>query len=86
MNKFNRNIIITLFIVIILIGGVYYYFQKQNINYCKDKCYYVPSKEPIEGRGTGRIISGDKGNYWTYILRNFETQEQCIDYCLRNKK
>lgn len=81
MNKFNRNIIITFFIIIILIGGVYYYFRRQNINYCKDNCSYFPPREPSE-----RGMSRDMGDYWTYILRNFETQEQCVDYCLRNKK
>jgi hypothetical protein len=63
-------------ITALITGGIFY---KRNIDFCKDNCSYVPAKE------AGGIISPDKGNYWRYEERKFESQEQCVDYCLRNK-
>ena len=92
-----KNKIVILIIVLILIGfggGVWYYQNHQkSVNLCKDNCSYIPPREAQEK--TGGLLnytSTDKGDYWLYstaILdlpsRKFETQDQCIDYCLSVK-
>lgn len=64
--------------VIIVITFSFWLFKQGEINYCKDKCVYRSPRESTRGLS-------DKGDYWVYIAMRFETQDQCIDYCLRNK-
>ena len=80
--KKNKITVIIIILVLILISlGIWWYQNQRGINYCKDNCFYISPKEP-----SGGIISGsDKGGYWKYKDRKFESQEQCADYCLRNK-
>lgn len=86
MNK-NNKIIVSIVLVIAVIIFVYLiiYFNHQNkLSACMEKCFYTPAKEnPTNDSGglLGRLPK-DTGDYWQYETRNFETQKQCLDYCL----
>ncbi len=73
--------IIILVIILVLIGvGIYWYQYQKDVNFCKDVCSYMPNNKTwkinVEGRWLKEKL--DTSKY-------FPEQEQCIDYCLRNK-
>jgi len=90
MNK-NTKIIISIVLVVIVLVSVFLiiYLNRQNkLSICMEKCSYISPKNPT-GVPTGRSASSimrslDKGDYWQYIdtIKIFETQNQCLDYCL----
>ena len=68
---------IIILIIIIFLVGCYDYTQR---NDCKDKCVYL----------VGIDLRGGVFWYWQYKTiegnsKNFETQSQCVDYCLKHK-
>lgn len=67
--------VIYFLIFLVVIGSLYYYFVRlPKVNECKDTCYYHP----------------EESGYWYYPMapysKKLETQEQCIDYCLKHRK
>jgi len=70
--------VIIVIIILIIIGSGYYYFHQKNVKECKKECIYYS-----ETLGEGRIYNIKKG--WNYGSRVFETQEQCVEYCLINQ-
>ena len=73
----KKKIIILIVILVVVIGGIigFLSYQKnKSIEICKKRCIYRPESVGILTK---------KG--WNYEGRVFETQEQCIDYCLINK-
>ena len=69
--KGKINLIIAGVIVLVIIGGWWFYSHQKNTNICKDECRYSPTA-PV----------------WVYDEEDkpnkiFETQDQCVDYCLR---
>lgn len=75
----KKNKIIILVLVITLIGvGVLWHQHQEDVNSCKDECRFLPEQEAwLYGHAYGLSfsISG----------KTFETQDQCIDYCLSRK-
>ena len=74
-------------IVLLIVLGIltWYYSYQESRNYCKEKCLYRAFEQDFEGSrlsGQGMI----KADYWEFInennVRQFPTQEQCLDYCL----
>lgn len=77
-------------ILIIVLVAVWWFQYRRELNYCERECYYIPSREPT---GFGRAVI-DKGDYWSVCIetekiertcKDFETQKQCIDYCLNTE-
>jgi len=78
MKKIIEVIFLIIIGLILIIAGNWYYQHKKAINICKDKCYYRSYENSVLMRGIG----------WYYreeFNKVFETQEQCIDYCLNIK-
>jgi hypothetical protein len=70
-------------IFLALLGAAFYLFQHQKkLNFCKDQCTYIAPRDPDNG---GRLYKDDKGDYWIIGSRKFETQGQCLDYCVSVK-
>jgi len=87
-----KKIIIFTIFILILIGGGYYYLHKQKVNKCKEECIYIPFEYEYPGAGVERFLKDPKkvkADYWRFgkfpNYRKFQTQEQCIDYCLHVK-
>lgn len=72
----NKKIIIFIVLFTIVIGGASFYLfsHQKRVDACKKECYY---------RSESNSLLHPKG--WNYNYRVFETQNQCIDYCLINK-
>jgi len=91
----KKIIIFSIVIVLILIGtGVWWEQHQKAVNLCKEKCRYVPKTITITP--PSKWEQGMNNTDYDYIWRfypdptgypkgNFETQDQCIDYCLNVK-
>lgn len=84
--ELEKKDLIVLVIVLILIGtGIWWSQNQKAINLCKEKCVYITT----ERRGTLTKPEYVKVDYWRFgeypKYRKFETQKQCIDYCLSVK-
>ena len=90
-NKIIVFIIVSILIIVLLLGVAYYFIHQNKLSNCMEKCSYIPIKEyrtDESGSIIGRLPK-DKGDYWQYINnifdgedKNFETQKQCLEYCL----
>ena len=82
----KKTFIVVLSIIVVIASIILiYYFNRQNkLSACMEKCFYTPSKENATNDSGGLLgrLPKDKGDYWSYESRNFETQSQCLDYCL----
>ncbi|GAI07058.1 unnamed protein product [marine sediment metagenome] len=93
--KEKINLLIAGLIVLTAIGGWWFYNHQKDVNICKEKCVYVENKPFVSGFGSVFDSPKEKeiqGEYvWRYrsdtngSSRIFETQKQCIDYCLMDK-
>jgi len=70
--------IIIILLIILLISILFYWLYNQKKNNCLEQCRYDPPRETVSLLGGGDIW------YIGSLLsgRKFETQDQCMDYCL----
>ncbi len=85
MKNLTLFLIVAVIIIVAIIGftSIYYYKNHQKeIAKCMEKCFYTPAKNDINTTTSLSRYAGDKGDYWNYETKKFETQKQCIDHCL----
>jgi len=89
-----KRFIPLIIVILILIGvgiGIWYYQHQKAVKLCKEECNYIAPKEFNESGGNSLSEQysarhgKDKGDYWLGKNKKFETQDQCIDYCLNVK-
>ena len=83
------NIIIIGVGILIIVLFFWYPSHQESVFYCKDRCSYIVPHEEKEEKIVNpfllRSSSEAKEAYWSFEGKRFETQEQCIDYCLTVK-
>jgi len=83
--KKTIKIIFLIIIGLMLIMAVNWYYQnKKAVNICKNECNYQSYEVDT------RVIKKGMGWYYSpefslFAQKAFETQKQCIDYCLNIK-
>lgn len=74
----KKSLIVIIIIVVIvgaIVGYVLYNNHQKRVSICKESCSYYPA-----GKSWGIPSTNKEGKY--IAPKYFETQEQCIDYCL----
>jgi hypothetical protein len=74
INKLTLPIMI-LIAIVVLVGGLS--ISKNKRNECIKECYYHNTSSWLSDK-SGEMV-------WSFKGRNFETRNQCLDYCILNK-
>jgi len=79
MKKITKGILLIIISLMLIMAVNWYYQNKKAMNICKDKCYYQNYESLVLKRGIGWYYPSGSS---LFAQKAFETQEQCIDYCL----
>ncbi len=88
IKKIGIGIGILAMLAIIVIGFTFWKNKQARIEECKSRCVYSPVETlggGIEGFVWVYLPEGDRGGKPLGAYRTFQTQKQCIDYCLTIK-
>lgn len=92
----NTKIIIIVSLIIIVVIGIFWYqinrIHQKTVNQCKEMCRYGVKENTYKSEGVSRYLNPETKtlDVWGFYLdsrdsevfRKFETQDQCVDYCV----
>jgi len=84
--KKKTIILIIAIILVIIITMVFIYWNNSRIkkNECIEECSYEKYSEEYS-EGISKILTTSEKMVWRFEGRNFQTRDQCIDYCMVSK-